>query len=360
MITGFVSDDELAALYRSCVCMVYPSLHEGFGLPIVEAMSHGAPVVASSTTSCGEIHEHPSGRFDPSDEVDMAAVLERALVSEGLRQELRAYGLARARDFTWEAVAERTLAACRSAVADEGSRVAARLPTRLFVAHGLPAPLTPQSSFLEVARAARELDPLVCVLADDERPVARGAPLLVSGLEATPICLICDAVSARIAADTLPRVPGIAVIWELDALLTPAGTPGRAALAHPYLLAALHHAQRVVVASRLDAWRIQALVGRALPAPPIVAEMPIDLPAAPPAGRPESPSLALFRPERMGALGAARARAPRACRSPARAARRAPATRARRLSRRHRRRARGRSESGRHRHSTCVIRKSAR
>ena len=155
VITGFVSDDELAALYRSCVCMVYPSLHEGFGLPIVEAMSHGAPVVASSTTSCGEIHEHPSGRFDPSDEVDMAAVLERALVSEGLRQELRAYGLARARDFTWEAVAERTLAACRSAVRRPSVAASQReLPTRLFVAHGLPAPLTPQCVVLG-SRACR-------------------------------------------------------------------------------------------------------------------------------------------------------------------------------------------------------------
>ena len=129
---------------------------------------------------------------------------------------------------------------------------------------------------------------------------AGGAPLLVSALEATPVCLVSGPASAHIAAEALSRVPGIAVVAELDALLA-AGT----AAPHPYLLAALHHARRVVVASRVDAWRITAIAGRSLAAPPIVAELPLAAAGdAAPAGA-EPPALALLRPERLGALSAA-------------------------------------------------------
>ena len=304
VITGFVSDADLAALYRSCVCMAYPSLYEGFGLPIVEAMSHGAPVIASSTTSCGEIHEHESGRFDPADEQDIAAALERVLTSPRLRDQLRAYGLGRARDFTWDAVAERTVEACRAALpGTAGARRARRSRPCLFAVPGRPGLLTPQSAFAQIAQAARALDSSVEVLTDDDPPAARGTPLLVSALEAMPVCLIHDAASARVAADALPRVGGIAVVWELDSLLAPEGRAPGVPAADPYLLAALHHARRVVVASMVDAWRIVALAGRALAAPPVVAEMPLELAPAPtpPAG---TRSLALLRPERLGALGA--------------------------------------------------------
>jgi glycosyltransferase involved in cell wall biosynthesis len=300
VLTGFVSDAELAALYRSCLCMVYPSLYEGFGLPIAEAMSHGAAVLASSSTSCGEIQQHPAGRFDPADDADIARVLEAALVSQRVRDELRAYGLERARAFTWEAVAERTLVACRARlpVPARRLRAAVRPRERLFVVPGAPAPFTPQAAFLAIARAVRSNDGATRVVADDVRPSAAGAPLLVSALEATPLCLICDPASARVAAEALSRVPGIAVVWELDAGLAEAGVP------HPYLLAALHHARRVVVASRVDAWRIMAIAGRSLAAPPIVAGMPFAVPGGGPPGSGGEPSLAILRPERLGAVGA--------------------------------------------------------
>jgi glycosyltransferase involved in cell wall biosynthesis len=300
VITGYVSDTELAALYRSCTVMAYPSLYEGFGLPIAEAMSHGAAVVASATTSCGEIQQHPAGRFDPTDDADIARALAAVLGSQALREELSAYGLARAADFTWEAVAQRTLDACRAcAPAGDRRRRSPRSRERLFVIPGAPEPFTPQAGFLAIATAARDADRGVHVLADDERASAGGAPLLVSALECTPICLVHGPASAHIAAEALSRVPGIAVICELDSLLE----PGSAA-PHPYLLAALHHARRVVVASRVDAWRITAIAGRSLAAPPVVVELPLVLAGAAGAAAAEPPSIALLRPERLGAVGA--------------------------------------------------------
>jgi glycosyltransferase involved in cell wall biosynthesis len=303
VITGFVPDGDLAALYRSCACMVYPSLYEGFGLPIAEAMSHGAPVIGSSTTSCGEILEHPSARFDPADEGEIAAVLGRVLASEPLREELRRYGLARSRDFTWDAVAERTLAACRAALPAGRPRAARHSRACVFVAPGAPGPLRPQEAFATAGEAARELDGDVLLLTDGERPAARGAPLLVTALEAMPVCLVYDEISARIAAAALPRAAGVAVVWELDSLLTPdARGPGLPA-ASPHLLAALHHAGRVVVASQLDAWRVTALAGRSLTAPPTVAPMPLVVPAAGALPTGDVLSIALLRPERLGAIG---------------------------------------------------------
>ena len=304
VITGYVSDGDLAALYRSCTCMVYPSLYEGFGLPIVEAMSHGAPVVGSATTSCGEILEHPQARFDPTDEAEIAAVLERVLASESLRGELRRYGLARALDFTWEAVAARTVAACRAALPPTARpRRARHSRACLFVAPGTPRALSPQQAFATVGEAAREIDGDVLVLDDRGRAAGRGAPLLVSALEAMPVCLVYDEISARIAADALPRSAGIAVVWELDTLLAPDDRAPGAPPANPHLLAALHHAGRVVVSSMVDAWRVTALAGRSLAAPPVVAPLPLALPAGGEVPDDGVLTLALLRPERLGAVG---------------------------------------------------------
>lgn len=111
LFTGFVEDDVLARLYARCACFVYPSLYEGFGLPIAEAMSHGTPVVASATTACGEVVGDPRATFDPEDEVDVARVLGRVLSDPALAAELAAGGRERVRRYTWEGVAEALVAA---------------------------------------------------------------------------------------------------------------------------------------------------------------------------------------------------------------------------------------------------------
>src|SRR5262249_31436124 len=79
VLTGFVSDPQLAALYRACDLFVFPSLYEGAGLPILEAMSCGAPVVGARAASVPEVLGELRGTFDPNDPSDMARCIERTV-----------------------------------------------------------------------------------------------------------------------------------------------------------------------------------------------------------------------------------------------------------------------------------------
>jgi glycosyltransferase involved in cell wall biosynthesis len=102
---GRVSDDELARLYRGARCVVYASLYEGFGLPIVEAMACGAPVVTSAGGATEETAGGAAVLVDPHDVAAIAAGIEEA---SARRDELRLLGLERARPFSWDAAARAT------------------------------------------------------------------------------------------------------------------------------------------------------------------------------------------------------------------------------------------------------------
>jgi len=97
-----VSDEQLVALYNGAVVMAYPSLYEGFGLPVLEAMACGTAVLTSGTSALTEVAGEASHLVDPWSIEDIAAGVERLLANEGLRNELRRRGLARAATFTWE------------------------------------------------------------------------------------------------------------------------------------------------------------------------------------------------------------------------------------------------------------------
>jgi glycosyltransferase involved in cell wall biosynthesis len=99
---GFVPDRTLAALYRLAAVFAFPSLYEGFGLPPLEAMACGTPVVTSRISSIPEVVGDAALLVDPYDVEDIAGALERSLTDEPLRQELVARGLRRARQFSWD------------------------------------------------------------------------------------------------------------------------------------------------------------------------------------------------------------------------------------------------------------------
>ncbi len=116
---GFVPDEDLLALYAGCAAFVYPSLYEGFGLPVAEALSLGAPVVTSNVSSLPEVAGDDSDAallVDPHNVEDIATALARVLQDRALAARLRAAGPVRAARFTCEACARATVAVYREAM----------------------------------------------------------------------------------------------------------------------------------------------------------------------------------------------------------------------------------------------------
>lgn len=111
VITGFVPDEDLVVLYNLCALFVFPSLYEGFGLPPLEAMACGAPVIASNTSSLPEVVGWEKALFDPKDPGAIAEKMEEALTNEAFREDLRKHGLEQAKRFSWEESAHRALKA---------------------------------------------------------------------------------------------------------------------------------------------------------------------------------------------------------------------------------------------------------
>jgi alpha-1,3-rhamnosyl/mannosyltransferase len=116
-VTGYLPDGDLAALYSGAACFVYPSLGEGFGLPVLEAMACGAPIVASNRTSLPEVVGDAGLLTDAEDEEEVSDAILRILTSEELSAELSERARRRAAEFTWERCAATTARAYREAAA---------------------------------------------------------------------------------------------------------------------------------------------------------------------------------------------------------------------------------------------------
>lgn len=108
---GPVPEEDLPALYTGATLFVFPSLYEGFGLPVLEAMACGTPVACSGTSSLPEVAGDAAFFFDPTDVEAIAVTLTRALAEPDLRIALREQGLARARQFSWQQTAQKTMEA---------------------------------------------------------------------------------------------------------------------------------------------------------------------------------------------------------------------------------------------------------
>ncbi|MBZ0252052.1 MAG: glycosyltransferase family 4 protein [Candidatus Methylomirabilis sp.] len=112
--TGYVPNDELPILYQCAEVFCYPSLYEGFGFPTLEGMAAGVPTAVSNASSCPDVGGDAALYFDPLKPESIAATLHRALTDSALRERHVAAGLARARGFTWEETARRTMDVYRS------------------------------------------------------------------------------------------------------------------------------------------------------------------------------------------------------------------------------------------------------
>lgn len=114
---GYLPEEELPLWYAAATVFVFPSIYEGFGMPPLEAMACGTPVITSNTSSLPEVVGDAGLMVSPTDPVALAEAIRRVLVDADLRAELRQRGLARARRFSWADTAAKTLVAYREAVA---------------------------------------------------------------------------------------------------------------------------------------------------------------------------------------------------------------------------------------------------
>ncbi len=143
VFTGYVPDGDLVKLYNLCALYVFPSLQEGFGLPVLEAMSSGAIVIGSSTSSLPEVIGREDALFDPRSDSAITAKMVTALTDDGFRASLREHGTKQCLKFSWKESSRRAIAAfeatngCRERRA---SMNVSELPSVKFATAFLPAP----------------------------------------------------------------------------------------------------------------------------------------------------------------------------------------------------------------------------
>ncbi|MGF6599986.1 glycosyltransferase involved in cell wall biosynthesis [Paraburkholderia sp. GAS448] len=133
VLAGYVSDDDLVALYNLCHLFVFPSLHEGFGLPALEAMACGAAVIGSSATSIPEVIGRDDALFDPLNLPQMSALMQRALSDTEFWRSLRAHAATQVEKFSWDSTGRRALRGFEDAFAhrrDGGDREGASCTSR--------------------------------------------------------------------------------------------------------------------------------------------------------------------------------------------------------------------------------------
>jgi glycosyltransferase involved in cell wall biosynthesis len=121
VITGYVSDDDLVGLYNTCKAFIFPSLHEGFGLPPLEAMACGAPAIAANSTSLPEVIGCPEALFDPESVDSISRKLQQVLTDDDFHSRLVHHAKNQVKLFSWDESAKRALLAIQRFASDRSS-----------------------------------------------------------------------------------------------------------------------------------------------------------------------------------------------------------------------------------------------
>lgn len=140
VLTGFVSDEDLLFFYNLCKLFVFPSWHEGFGLPALEAMRRGAPVIGANTSSLPEVIGWDDALFDPHSDAAIANAIQRGLTDAPFREELIRHGKEQARRFSWNECARRTIVAMEQWHVRRKQSAVGRESRRLKLAYVSPLP----------------------------------------------------------------------------------------------------------------------------------------------------------------------------------------------------------------------------
>lgn len=219
----FIPDDALPGLYAAAGLFVMPSLAEGFGLPLLEAMACGAPCIASNRSALPEVLARSDALFNPDDAAGLTRLIQRLLEAPELRADLAAYGPRRAREFSWDRVAKEAWAAFERArpVAPKG-----RPDRRKSLAIVSPLPPTPSgiadyTAELAPALAAHYAVTLVSA-ARPEGPLAGRMPWMSeedfaeqgSRFDRVLYHLGNNPMHTRILQELLPRIPGVVTLHE--------------------------------------------------------------------------------------------------------------------------------------------------
>jgi len=189
ILTGYVSDDMLIALYSAAALFVFPSLHEGFGLPALEAMACGTPVIGSNSTSIPEVIGLEEAMFDPRRPEAIAAKMAEVLGDPAFGARLRTHGRTQAAKFSWDNTARRALRALE-ALAGTGAPVRPRAREALLQAlAGMPDLAADDTTLLALASSlASPPNPAAPrQLLIDVSAVNDAQPL--RGMQAVPACL---------------------------------------------------------------------------------------------------------------------------------------------------------------------------
>ncbi|MEX3841117.1 glycosyltransferase [Paraburkholderia sp. BR10882] len=140
VLTGFVPDEDLLFFYNLCKLFVFPSWHEGFGLPALEAMRCGAPVIGANTSSLPEVIGWDDAMFDPHSDAAIAAAIQRGLNDAPFREALIRHGKEQSRKFSWDESARRTIAAMERWHVQGKRPASPRESRRLKLAYVSPLP----------------------------------------------------------------------------------------------------------------------------------------------------------------------------------------------------------------------------